>query len=330
MQADIRLIPKQSWGAALNYFTGSKEHNIALRIMALKKGYKLNEYGLFRKNKFIAGRTEQELYKRLGLRYIQPELRENLGELEASRNNQLPKLVELKDIKTDLHVHTKYSDGTSSIQEMVDEARRLKYHSIAIADHFGSLKIAGSMDRKSIQKQWREIDSLNKSLNNFKIFKGAEVNIKLDGSLDIDNSTLKELDIVIASIHSGLKNNPTQRIIRAMENTHVNIIAHPSGRLLNKREGSVLHYEKLFRKAKATSTILEINSTPDRLDLDGINTMHAIGKNCRIAVNTDAHSASSLHFIIFGVGVARRGWCSKQAVINTFNLKKLEKILGKK
>ncbi len=329
MQADIRIIPQKSWGAALNYFTGSKEHNIALRQLALKRKWKLSEYGLFKNKKQIAGKSEEELYKKLGLNYIEPELRENQGEIEASKNNKLPKLLELKDIKADFHIHTNYSDGSSTIKEMTEAAQNLGYKTIAITDHYGSLAIANAMDRKRIQNQWKEIDSINKT-SKIKILKGAEVNIRLDGSLDIDNQILQELDIVIASIHSGLKNNVTERIINAMENKYVNIIAHPSGRLINKREPSIIDYQKLFDKSRETGTILEINSSPERLDLEGMQVKNAVENSCLLAINTDAHSINSLQSMKFGVGIARRGWCEKKNVINTFDFKKLIKLLEKK
>ena len=329
LQADIRIIPKQSWGAALNYFTGSKEHNIALRKLALKHKWKLSEYGLFQKNKQIAGKTEEELYKKLGLNYIAAELRENQGEIEASHNHNLPQMIELKDIKADFHLHTNYSDGSSSIKEMADSAQKLGYKTIAITDHYGSLAIANSMNSKRIRKQWLEIDRLNKK-SKIRILKGAEINIKLDGTLDAENEILQKLDIVIASIHSGLKNNVTERIIKAMENKYVNIIAHPSGRLINKREPANLDYQKLFDKSRKTGTILEINSSPERLDLEGMQVKNAVENSCLLAINTDAHSISSLQSMKFGVGVARRGWCEKKNIINTFDFKKLIKLLEKK
>ena len=329
LQIDLRIIPKESWGAALNYFTGSKEHNIALRQIAIKHNRKLNEYGLFQGEEQIAGKTEEELYKKLGLKYIEPELRENLGEIESSNNNSLPSLIQLKDIKADFHIHTKYSDGSSTIQEIANECIKLGYKQIAITDHYGNLPIANPMNKKTIQKQWKEIELINKS-SKIKILKGAEINIKLDGSLDIESEILKELDIVVASIHSGLNNNPTERIIKAMENKYVNIIGHPSGRLINKREASQLNYESIFDKAKSSSTILEINCSPERLDLESQQVKHAIENSCLISINTDSHSINSLNNMIFGVGVARRGWCTKNKVINTFSFEKLEKNLNKK
>lgn len=329
LQADIRIIEKKSWGAALNYFTGSKEHNIALRQLALKHQWKLSEYGLFDKNKQIAGKREEELYKKLGLHYIPPELRENTGEIEASRNNKLPKLIELEDIKADFHLHTKYSDGASTIQEMANAAESLRYTHIAITDHYGNLAIANAMNSRIIQKQWKEIDRINKK-SGIRILKGAEVNIKLNGALDIDNATLQKLEIVIASIHSGFRNNVTGRIIKAMENKYVNIIAHPSGRLINKRDAALIDYKKIFDKAENTGTILEINASPERLDLEGLQVKNAIENSCFIAINTDAHSTNNLQLMKFGVGIARRGWCEKKNILNALNIQKFEKILNKK
>lgn len=325
MQADIRIIPEKSFGAALHYFTGSKEHNIALRKIAMQKGWKLNEYGLFRGKAQLAGRTEEEVYRKLGLRYIEPELRENQGEIEASRNNKLPALMQQEDIKADLHLHSTWSDGSASIEDMAAAAKSLRYEYIAITDHYGNLKIANAMNRKRMENQWQEIDKLNKKFSPFTILKGAEVNINLDGSLDIDAKTAQEIDIVIASLHAGFKNNPTQRIMRAMENRYTTIIAHPSAREINRREGAPLDYQKIFDKARETSTLLEINASPERLDLDSIHAKHACENQCMLVINTDAHATASLPFIKFGVGIARRAWCSKKNIANTQTLPQFRK-----
>src|SRR3989344_3030139 len=312
MQIDLRLIKDNQFGAALQYFTGNKEHNIELRKIAIKKGYKLNEYGLFKGNKIIASKTEEEVYKNLGLNYIQPELRTNTGEIEAAKK-KLPRLVELKDIKGDLQLHSKWSDGNDDIQAIVDNAKKLGYGYVAITDHFGSLRIANSLNSKMIRKQWKEIEKLNKN-SKVVILKGAEVNIKMNGELDIDLQTLKELDYVIAAVHNGLKNDVTKRILKAMENKYVNSIAHPSGRLINKREGYALDYEKLFNKSLETGTVFEINSNPERLDLDWMHVKEAVNLKCKLLINTDAHSTDSMNFMKFGVGVARKGWCENKNI----------------
>lgn len=327
LQVDLRLVKYNQFGAALQYFTGNKEHNIELRKLAIKKGYKLNEYGLFKGKNFVSGKTEREVYNKLGLQYIEPELRTNTGEIEVAKIKKLPNLITLKDIKGDLQVHSKWSDGSDQLKDIADYCKKLGYDYFAITDHFGSLRIANSLNRNRIRKQWQEIDKLNKG--EFTILKGAEVNIKLNCSLDIDSPTLKELDYVIAAVHSGLRNNVTNRTIKAMENRYVNAIAHPSGRLINTREGAILDYEKLFDKSVETGTFFEINSCPERLDLDSVNVKSAIDKNCKLLINTDAHSVDSLNFMKFGVGTARRGWCESNGVINTFTLNKLQKHLQK-
>ena len=327
LRADLRLVPERSFGAALNYFTGSKEHNIELRKIAIKKGWKLNEYGLFRGNTQIAGKTEEEVYKKLGLQYIEPELRENQGEIEASRSKKLPILVQQRDIKADIHVHSTWSDGSASIEEMAKAAMALGYEYLAITDHFNNPRIANPLDKKRLEQQGKEVDKLNKKYSGFIILKGAEVNINLNGSLDIDAKTAQQLDIVVASLHSGFKNNPTARILKAMENRYTTFIAHPSAREINKREGASLDYKRIFMAAKETSTLLEINASPERLDLDSINAKHAQEDHCQLIINTDAHAPTSLQYMKFGIGVARRAWCSKKNIANTQALPQFRKII---
>ena len=329
LQVDLRMISKELFGAGLMYFIGSKEHSIALRKIAIKKGYKLSEYGLFKGKRTLAAKTEKDIYSRLGMEYIDPELRENTGEIEAAQQKKLPSLVTLQDVKGDLHMHSTWSDGNNSIQELAEACKKKGYDYLAITDHFGNLRIANSLNRKRIVQQWEEIDSLNKKLEKFTILKGAEVNIKLDGSLDIDPLTLKELDYVIASIHGGFKNNVTSRIQKAMENPFVCAVAHPSGRLLNRREGTELDYEKLFATSLKTGTFFEINSSPERLDLDSVHAKEAIMSGCKLLINTDAHSLDSLNFMRLGVGTARRGWCEHKHVLNTLSLTQLQKVLKK-
>ena len=332
LQIDVRVIDNESFGSAMQYFIGSKEHNIAVRKIAIKKGLKLSEYGVFKGSKKIAGATEESVYKALGLRYMDPEIRENSGEIEASLKNKLPKLINYNEIKGDLQMHTKYSDGSNTIMEMAEKAKKLNYKYIGITDHVGNLRIAGALSKKEIAKQHDEINKMNKRLSSFTILKGCEANIKENGELDLDNETLKRFDFVIASIHSGLKNSrekATARILKAMENRYVNIIAHPTGRLINKRKGYELDFEKIFDKSNKTNTFLEINAFPDRLDLNSINIREAINHKCRLAINTDAHNIEHLDFMRYGIGTARKGWAEAKDIINTKSLNELLKAIKK-
>ena len=328
LQVDLRAVKKKSFGSALLYFTGSKEHNIALRQVAQKQNMKLSEYGLFKNGNFKAGRTEKSVYKKLGLSFIPPELRENRGEVEASQKNNIPDLVNKRDIRGDLQMHSKYSDGKNSIKDMVGKAKNLGYDYIAITDHVGSLQIANAMDNKTIKKQWTEIDKLNKG--NFKIFKGAEVDIKGDGLLYIDDEIIKKLDIVLVSIHHKFKmneKNMTERICKALENKYVNIFAHPLTRMIGKREPIDADWEKIFECAKDNNVALEINSYPNRLDLPDTYVKKAKEMGCKIAINTVSHSTEHLKHLNLPVSTARRGWVEKQHAINTKTSKQLEKFL---
>ena len=332
LQIDVRVIDNESFGSAMQYFIGSKEHNIAVRKIAIKKGLKLSEYGVFKGSKKIAGATEESVYKALGLRWMDPEIRENSGEIEASLKNKLPKLINYNEIKGDLQMHTKYSDGSNTIMEMAEKAKKLNYKYIGITDHVGNLRIAGALSKKEIAKQHDEINNMNKRLSSFTILKGCEANIKDNGELDLDNETLKRFDFVIASIHSGLKNSrekATARILKAMENRYVNIIAHPTGRLINKRKGYELDFKKIFDKSNKTNTFLEINAFPDRLDLNSINIREAINHKCRLAINTDAHNIEHLDFMRYGIGTARKGWAEAKDIINTKSLNELLKAIKK-
>jgi len=333
LDVDIRVIGEKSYGAALLYFTGNKQHNIVLRKIAIKKRMKLSEYGVFDKktNKLLAGKTEEECYKKLGLRYIEPEIRKEDGEIEAAQKNKLPKLISYTDLKGDLQMHTKWSDGNNTILEMATEAKKLGHEYICITDHVGkTFKIANSLDEKRVRKQRKEIDQANKKLKNFTILQGGEVNIKADGILDMDNSVLKELDIVLASIHSGFKNPKekiTNRLIKAMENEHVDIIAHPSGRLLNERPAYEFDFEEILQKAKSTKTILEINAHPARLDLNDTNVKAAAQNKIKLSIGTDSHDADGLRNYKLGIAVARRGWATKKDIINTNSLKDMLRLL---
>ncbi len=329
LQVDIRVLDPNLYGSALNYFTGSKEHSVKLRKIAIKKGLKLSEYGVFKSNKLIASKTEQDVYKALGLQYPEPELREDTGEVETALKNKLPKLINYNDVKGDIQMHTRWSDGSNTIEEMALKAKSLGITYIAITDHYGGLVIANALDKKRIIKQHEEIDKLNKKLNGIKILKGLEVNIKPDGSLDVDIETLKRLDIVVASIHSSFRADNTKRLIKAMENRYVNIIGHPTGRMINKRKPYDLDFDKIFEKSKETNTFLEINSFPDRLDLSDVNVKAAINAKCKLIINTDSHFIDHLDFMKFGIGTARRGWATKKDVINTNNLDRFLKIIAK-
>lgn len=326
MQVDARVVKPASYGAALLYFTGSKAHNIRLRQLAIKKGLKLNEYGIFRKKKLIAGKTEKEMYAVLGLDYVEPELREDRGEIEAAGEKRLPRLVELRDIKGDLHAHSTWSDGGSSIEDVVLKARRLGYEYIAITDHSQGLRIAGGLSDRELDIKKKEIDMLRKKYSDIKILFGAEVDIDSEGNLDYPDDILKRMDIVIGAIHVGFKQSPekiTMRLKKACENKHVDIIAHPTGRLWGAREPYELNFEEIFKVASDTSTVLEINSFPQRLDLNDIYSRMARDAGVLIAVNTDAHLAEQLELMRFGIATARRGWLEKKDVLNTLSFDRL-------
>ena len=325
---DIRVVPARSYGSALQYFTGSKEHNIAIRKVAIDKGLKLSEYGLFRGPRMIAGKTEEELYKALGMEWIPPELRENQGEIEAALEGRLPKIIDYKDIKGDLHCHSKWDGGADTIDQIVEVAKKMGYQYIGIADHTKFLRIEHGLDEKRLALQRKEIDSLNKKLKDFKILQGAETNILPDGSIDIKDEVLKKLDYVIAGVHSQFKmekEKMTERIIKAMKNPHLDIISHPTGRILKRRDEYQIDFDKILRAAKEFGTILEINSFPERLDLNDQNIRRAKEVGVKMVINTDSHHKDQLRFIEFGIAQARRGWAEKEDIINTQPLEKLLK-----
>jgi len=300
----------------------------------VRNGYKLNEYGLFDKksNKKIAGETEEGVYKALGMQYIPPELRENRGEVEAALNGALPALVERKDVRGDLQMHTKWSDGANTIEEMVKEGIKLGHSFIAITDHVGTLKIAGGMGEEEIRKQMKEIESLNEKYDDFHIFHGVEVNILKDGNLDMSRKVLKDVDVVIASIHSAFRQpmeEMTKRLLKALENDVVDILAHPTARIIYKREAIKFDVEKVFDAARENDIILEINAQPDRLDLNDILAKKAIEMGVKLSIGTDAHNKETLRYIELGVAVARRAWAEKKDIVNTYSIDKLEKIFSK-
>jgi len=332
IQVDLRVMNDKIFGAALLYFTGNKEHNIILRRIAIEKNMKLSEYGLFDKktNKLVAGRTEEEVYKKLGMDYIEPEMREDEGEIEMSQHHMLPKIIGYNDLKGDLQMHTKWSDGSNTIEEMALAAKKLEHEYICITDHTGKLAIAHALDEKRIIQQRKEIEKLNKKLSGITILQGTEVNIKDDGTLDMENKVLKQFDIVIGAIHSGFKNpkeKMTNRIIKAMENENIDIIAHPTGRLITKRESYEIDLDAVLDSAKKTSTVLEINSYPERMDLRDIHVRAAVKAGVKLVISTDAHNTDQLHFIKLGIGTARRGWAKKEDVINTRRIKDLMSML---
>lgn len=330
---DIRVVPMKSYGSALQYFTGSKEHNIALRKIAINKGLKLSEYGLFKGLKMIAGKSEEEIYEKLGLQFIPPELRENNGEIEAALKRNLPKLVELKDIKGDLHCHSNWNGrlwrvsplagGEHSIEEMAEIAMKMGYEYIGISDHTKFLRIEHGLDEKQLAEQKKEINKLNQQLaisnSQFRILQGCEANIMSDGSIDIKDEALEKLDYVIVGVHSQLKmpkKQMTERIIKAMRNPNVDIISHPTGRIIKKRDEYEINIDEIMKVAKETGTILEINAYPGRLDLKDINIRKAKETGVKMAINTDAHHKDQLGLMHYGVSQARRGWAEKGDIIN--------------
>lgn len=331
LQVDLRVIKNESFGAALQYFTGSKEHNVKMRSIAIKKGFKLNEYGLFSKktNKYVIGKNEEDIYNKLGLDYIEPELRENRGEIEAAAKKQLPKLVDYNDIKGDLHVHSNWSDGLDSIEKIANYTKKIGYQYVCITDHSQSLKVAKGLSEEKIDKKINEIQKINNKITEFKVLCGTECDIKPDGSLDYNNKILKKFDIVYAGIHTTFKMTPeqaTKRTIKAMENEHVDILAHPTCRLIGRREPFELDIDKLIDTAKNTDTCLEINSFPDRLDLNDLYAKQAKERGVKFVIGTDSHNLNHLSFIRFGIATARRGWLEKKEILNTYSLKEFEKI----
>jgi len=294
-----------------------------MRKLARSKSMKLNEYGLYKNGKRIASKTEKEIFKALGLEYIQPELRENNGEIEAAARGNLPSLIREDQIMGDLHIHTIWSDGTETIETMARAAESLGYEYIAVTDHSGSLKIAGGLDEEKLQRQIEEIDNLDLKVH---IFKGIEVNIRLDGQLDIPDDILSKLNIVIASIYSPGREDMTERILSAIQDKHVHMIGHPTGRKLFQREEYPLNLDRIFEEAAKTGTILEINANPIRLDLRDIYIKKAIEHGCKLAINTDAHRLPDLHNMKWGVKTARRGWATLHDIINTLKIEKIKRI----
>jgi len=333
LQVDIRAVESKSWGAALCYFTGSKEHNVSMRRIGVENGLKLNEYGLFERESgtMVAGATEEEVYEALGLRYVEPEIRENSGELEASKQGTLPVLVNRADIRGDFHVHTSWSDGANKVEDVVSTAVAKGYEYIAITDHSQSLRIANGLSPERLGKQ---IDAVRKADElgggRVRVLAGSEVDIRADGSLDFPSSLLKNLDIVIGSVHSRFKmekNEMTERVVNAVSSGQIDILGHPTGRLIGKRAPYALDLEKVFSAARDSGVCMELNSFPDRLDLADANCRHAMNSGVKVAIATDAHSVEQMDYIKYGITTARRGWLEAKDVLNTVRGKDILKRL---
>ena len=326
LQVDVRLLECEAYGAALQYFTGSKEHNVALRERAKKRGWKLSEYGLFQGEKALARRTEEEIYAKLDLPWIPPELRENLGEIEAAEKGELPKLVELENIKGDLQMHSTASDGRASIEEMAQAAKQLGYEYILITDHSKAVTIANGLDDKRAVENIQRIKAARKKVSGIKIWAGAEVDIMGDGRLDYPDEILKQFDIVLVSVHSRM-NMPgpemTARLLKALANPYVRILGHPTGRQILRRDPFAFDLEKVFAAAKEHAVILELNGNPERLDLCDRHVKLARDRGMKVIISTDAHSPEHFEFMRYGVVTARRGWLSKEDVLNTLPAEKL-------
>jgi DNA polymerase (family 10) len=348
MQVDVRIVPSENFGAALMYFTGSKEHNVKIRSLALKKKMTLNEWGLYDLAAYekakketakppelspVASKTEEEIYKKLGLTYVEPEMREDRGEVEASREKKLPNLITHKDIRGDLHNHTTASDGTATIEEMAEAAKALGYEYLAITDHSKALGMANGLSVERLLKHIEDVHRVSDKMKGITLLAGSEVDILVDGQLDYEDDVLKQLDIVVASPHVSLKQDTrkaTDRLLRAIDNKYVNIIGHPTGRLINGRDGLPLEMDKIIDAAAKSGTALEINASYPRLDLNDINARAAIDKGVKLSIDTDSHSTGEFEQMPFGIGVARRAWVSKEHVINCWPLKELKAFLARK
>lgn len=332
VQVDCRVVNEDSFGAALLYFTGSKNFNIKIRQLGIKKGLKINEYGAFKKGKSLGGKTENQMFKLLDMDYVEPELREDAGEIELAQKSGLPDLITLGEIKGDLHTHSKWSDGSNTIEEMALAAKRTGYSYIALTDHSQSLRVAHGLNPAALSKKKKEIEEINKKTNGFKVLFGTEADIDSDGNIDYPDSILQEFDLVIAAIHTGFKQSSkqlTKRIISACKNKYVHIIAHPTGVLWGTRPAYELDLEEVFKAALDTNTNLEISAFPERLDLDSTHVHRAKELGVKFAINTDSHITEQLKLMKFGIAVARRGWLNRDDVINTRSLPELLRLLKK-
>jgi len=333
LSVDLRVIPEKSYGAALHYFTGSKAHNIAVRKLALKKKIKINEYGVFKGEKRIAGNTEKEVYAQVGLPYIEPELRENRGEVDAAKRGKLPELINLEDIRGDLHCHTGATDGKNTLKEMAQAAAKRGYEYISINDHSKHMAVASGLGEKKLLEQIETIDKLNETLEDIVILKSIEVDILQDGSLDLPARVLKELDFTVGAVHSNFnlsRSQQTKRLLHAMDNPYFNILAHPTGRLINARKAYEVDLEKIMQGAKERGCFIELNAHPARLDLTDDACLMAKHTGLNIVISTDAHRTSDLDFMPYGINQARRAWLEAGDVINCLPLKKLKKTLSRK
>ncbi|MGC8538767.1 MAG: DNA polymerase/3'-5' exonuclease PolX [Candidatus Micrarchaeia archaeon] len=334
LTCDFRVVEKESFGSALQYFTGNKEHNVQLRQIAIKQGYKLNEYGIFDKSdKRVAGSDEKEVYAKLGMDYIEPEMREARGEIELAQQHRLPKLVTINDIRGDLHVHTTHTDGLNTLDEMVQKAVSLGYDYVGISDHTKSEYVAGGMNDKQFVSYFKEIDELQKRVgDSIKVLKSGEIDILKDGSLDLSNKTLEMMDYRLCAVHTNInmsKEQMTNRIIKAFESGYVDILAHPTDRLINERAGIQLDFDRLFQSAADNGVVLEINASPGRLDLNDELILKASQYKVKFIIGTDSHKVEHMDFMRYGIGMARRGWLEKKDIINTGDIKSLLKALNR-
>jgi DNA polymerase (family 10) len=332
LQVDVRVLDEENYGAALHYFTGSKAHNVAIRERAKESGMKVSEYGVFRAKdeKRLSGAKEEDVFKAVGLPFIPPELREDWGEIQAAEKGKLPKLIELADIRGDLQMHTRATDGKNSIAEMAEKAEEMGYAYIAITDHSRAVRVAGGLNEKELAKHLKEIEKVGSQFSGLRILKGVEVDIMADGSLDLQDGILKECDVVLASVHSRFnleEGEMTRRIIKALKNPNVNILAHPTGRLILEREPYKVNLKEVIQVATDQGVVLEINAYPDRLDLKDVDARMAKEMGAKLVISTDAHSTLQLELMKFGIFTARRGWVEAKDVINTLPLEGLLKTL---
>ncbi|WP_437899886.1 DNA polymerase/3'-5' exonuclease PolX [Sorangium sp. So ce124] len=333
LQIDLRVVPPESYGAALHYFTGSKAHNIAVRTLGVNRGLKINEYGIFRDDRRIAGRAEADVFRAVGLPWIPPELREDAGEIEAARERRLPELVEVGAIRGDLHVHTTYTDGRDELEVMVRACKARGYDYVAITDHTQAVRVARGLDARGLREQARAVDRLRRTIGGIAILHGAEVDILEDGSLDLDDAALAALDYVVASVHSKLtmpEPAMTRRVLRALESPFVTALGHPTGRLLGKREPYALDVARIARAARELGVLLEINAQPERLDLCDVHVRLAREAGAKLVVATDAHAVGELDFMRHGIDQARRGWCAGADIANTAPRAEFLELIGRR
>ncbi|WP_438014966.1 DNA polymerase/3'-5' exonuclease PolX [Sorangium sp. So ce315] len=333
LQIDLRVVPPASYGAALHYFTGSKAHNIAVRTLGVSRGLKINEYGVFRGDRRIAGQAEEDVFRAVGLPWIPPELREDAGEIEAARERRLPELVEVGAVRGDLHVHTTYTDGRDELEAMVRACKARGYDYVAITDHTQAVRVARGLDAPGFRRQARAIDRLRRTIGGITILHGAEIDILEDGALDLDDATLAALDYVVASVHSKLtmpEPDMTRRVLRALESPFVTALGHPTGRLLGKREPYALDMPRIARAARELGVLLEINAQPERLDLCDVHIRLAREAGAKLVVATDAHAVAELGFMRHGIDQARRGWCAAADIANTAPRAEFLELIGRR